>query len=262
MELISKLREKSRQSGPGGVFGSALRHVANRLDPAGAGKEVNEKKGDEFLLWVRFAVPGMLDSGNIEAMEHAISNMPKGSSVLEIGSFCGLSTVVISHLLEKYSNSSKLYTCDKWEFEGQQLGTLLGGSQSVTHDDYRAYVKGTFLRTMQTFAQGRLPFTIECFSDEMFRRWFTNEKSVDVFGRPATLGGKLGFCYIDGNHSYEFAKRDFENADRVLERHGFVLFDDSGDGSVWEVNQLAREIASGKKYTLVSHSPNYLFRKS
>lgn len=213
------------------------------------------------MKWVRFAVPGMLTPGNVSAMEYAVANMPPGKPILEIGSFCGLSTVVLSYLLERRSATTPIFTCDKWEFEGQRLGTPLGDSPSITHDAYRAYVRETFLRTMQTFAARRPPHTIECFSDEFFRRWFENEKTVDVFGRPVTLGGEISFCYIDGNHTYEFAKRDFENTDRALVSGGFILFDDSGDGSLWEVNRLTREIASGHRYELVSRNPNYLFRK-
>jgi hypothetical protein len=59
----------------------------------------------------------------------------------------------------------------------------------------------------------------------------------------------------------EFVKRDFENTDRALLSGGFILFDDSADGSKWEVNRLTREIASGHQYELVSRNPNYLFRK-
>jgi hypothetical protein len=203
----------------------------------------------------------MLAQENIHAMEHAVEHMPRGNPVLEIGSFCGLSTVVLRYLLDQRAPSTPIFTCDKWEFEGQYLGQLLGDSPSVSHDAYRTYVRNTFLRTMQTFAGNRLPHTIECLSDEFFRRWFQAENTVDVFDRPVTLGGKISFCYIDGNHSYEIAKRDFENTDRALVSGGFVLFDDSSDGSDWEVNRLTREIAAGQQYQLVSNAPNYLFRK-
>jgi hypothetical protein len=159
------------------------------------------KQANEFLAWVRFAVPGMLVQENVDAMEHAIANMPPGKPILEIGSFCGLSAVVLSYLLDRRSMTTPIFTCDKWEFEGQRLGAPLGDSPSVTHDAYRTYVRDTFLRTMQTFAANRLPYSIECFSDEFFRGWFRNEETVDVFGRPVTLGGKISFCYIDGNHS-------------------------------------------------------------
>jgi len=261
MKIISRLKHKLHQSGARGVVASALRHAANRVDRKLITVNAETKKATDFVAWIRFAVPGMLAPGNVAAMEYAITNMPPGNPILEIGSFCGLSTIVLSYMLDKSSKTTPIFSCDKWEFEEQQLGASLGDSPSVTHDVYRGYVKDTFLRSMQTFAANRLPFTIECFSDEFFRRWFANEETVDVFGRSVTLGGNISFCYIDGNHTYEFAKRDYENTDRALVPGGFILFDDSADGSRWEVNQLVHEIASGHQYELVSNNPNYLFRK-
>lgn len=272
MSLIPKIQDKLHQSGPWGVVSSALRSVASRIDSKSIGNssdradsQLIKKDGitqtSEFLMWTRFAVPGMLCEGNIDAMEYAVANLPSDDPILEIGSFCGLSTVVLAYLLDKQSLSNTIFTCDKWEFEGQQLGALLGDSPSITHDIYQDYVKGTFLRSVKTFAPNRLPQTIECFSDEFFQRWFGEEKVIDVFERHTTLGGKVSFCFIDGNHTYEFAKRDFENADRALVPGGFILFDDSADGSQWEVNQLAREIASGDRYDVVLRNPNYLVRK-
>ncbi len=262
MSIVSRLKHTLRQSGVRGVVASALRHAARCIDPEKARTPPETRPTSEFLAWVRFAVPGMLVEGNIDAMEYAIANMPPGKPILEIGSFCGLSTVVLSYLLDKHTKTSPIYACDKWEFEGQQLGASLGDSPSVTHDVYRTHVKETFLRTMQTFAAHRLPYAIECLSEEFFRRWFAAETTVDVFGRPVSLGGKIGFCYIDGNHTYEFARRDFENTDRALAPGGFILFDDSADDSHWEVKRLAREIASGPRYELISKNPNYLVRKT
>lgn len=255
MSATSRLKNKLHGSGVRGVLASALRHAANRVDVH------EERQFNEFLAWVRFAVPGMLAPENIDAMDYALENMPAGHPILEIGSFCGLSTVVLSYLLSKRSQTTPIFTCDKWQFEGQQLGGLLGDSPTVTHDVYRQYARDTFIRSTQTFAAQHLPHTIECLSDEFFVRWFANEKTVDVFGRPVTLGGEISFCYIDGNHTYEFAKRDFENTDRALVSGGFILFDDSGDESDWEVNRLTREIAAGPAYEMISHNPNYLFRK-
>ncbi|WP_162182992.1 class I SAM-dependent methyltransferase [Neosynechococcus sphagnicola] len=258
---MTRIQYKLRQSGVRGLVASGLRYLANRIDPKLGHNNAGKQQTNEFLTWVRFAVPGMLGQGNVDAMEYAVANMPPGKPVLEIGSFCGLSTVVLSSLLDKHSKNNPIFTCDKWEFEGQQLGAPLGDSPSVTHDAYQAYVKSTFIRSMQTFTANRLPYTIECLSDEFFLGWFNHQKVVDVFDRPVTLGGEISFCYIDGNHTYEFAKRDFENTDKALVSGGFILFDDSADFSHWEVNQLTREIASGHQYKLVSRNPNYLFRK-
>jgi hypothetical protein len=259
MSLFSRAKSKWKQSGILGVAASLFRYAASRLD-----RRASTTEGDatsEFLTWVQFAVPGMLTPGNVEAFRHAIANMPPQGAVIEIGSFCGLSTTVISYWLDKYSRGNKVFTCDKWEFEGQQLGAPLGDSPSVTHDHYQAYVKETYVRVMRTFAADRLPNTIECFSDEFFQLWGSQKTAIDVFGRSVTLGGGVSFCYIDGNHTYDFARRDFENTDRALLRGGFILFDDSADGSHWEVNRLVREIAAAGNYELILTNPNYLFRK-
>ena len=244
-----------------GTFSSLMYKIAQAVDGKHEGPFQHSEKENEYLNWVRFAVPGMLCPGNVLAMEYAIANMPQGKPILEIGSFCGLSTVVLSYYLDKYSIESPFFSCDKWNFEGQTLGTQLGDSKTVTHDMYREYVKTTFLRSMNSFTPHRLPYTIECFADDFFCDWFDNVIKVDVFDRSIALGGKIGFCYIDGNHTYEFALRDFENTDRALVSGGFILFDDSADGSAWEVNRLTRRIASGSEYELISKTPNYLFRK-
>ena len=259
MSLISRAKGKWNQSGFMGVLASAFRYAANRLDRRSSATQADGTS--EFLTWIQFAVPGMLTRGNVEAFRHAAAEMPSEGSILEIGSFCGLSTTVILYWLDKYSRDNKVFTCDKWEFEGQQLGAALGDSPSITHDDYQSYVKGTYLRVMNTFAANRLPYTIESFSDEFFQLWDKQQTLVDVFGRSVTLGGGLSFCYIDGNHSYDFARRDFENTDQVLLQGGFILFDDSADGSHWEVNRLVREIVAEGKYELILANPTYLFKK-
>ncbi|HOE26713.1 MAG: class I SAM-dependent methyltransferase [Candidatus Aureabacteria bacterium] len=261
MVSLSGMKSALQRYGVQGALAGALRRAADLLTRNQMENSPETQRPNDFLAWVRFAVPGMLRPGNIDAMDYAIAHMPPGGPIVEIGSFCGLSTVVLSYLLEKHSRTTPIFSCDKWEFEGQQLGAPLGDSTSVTHDVYQVYVKETFLRTMHTFASSRLPYTINCFSDEFFLRWFAREMVVDVFGRSVTLGGEISFSYIDGNHTYAFAKRDFENTDRVLVSGGFILFDDSSDDSTWEVNRLTREIAAGQRYELISKTPNYLFRK-
>ena len=73
--------------------------------------------------------------------------------------------------------------------------------------------------------------------------------------------GKLAKVPSDGNHTYEFAKRDFENCDRFLERGGLILFDDSADGSERGVCQVVQEVLETNRYDLVTKNPNYFFKK-
>lgn len=212
-------------------------------------------------MWLCFANAGMLERGNLYCIDHAIRNLPSEAPVLEIGSFCGLSTNLISYYKEKHGVRNRLITCDKWEFEHSEPGRLLGGSKSITHDEYREFVKQTFIRNVQMFSRPAFPYTLEMLSEEFFALWRAGQKSEDVFGRTVELGGPISFAFIDGNHSYEFAKRDFENCDEFLESGGFILFDDSADGTEWEVCKVVKEIEKLDRYEVVVKNPNYLFRK-
>lgn len=215
---------------------------------------------DEYIDWLTFANAGMLAKGNIYAMKHVIDNIPSSKPVLEIGSFCGLSTNVICYLLQAGAKTNQIFTCDKWIFEGAELGGNLGNSQ-VSHQQYREFVKSTFMRNVEFFSPQNKPCTVEAFSDAFFDLWKKGEFVHDVFGRSIQLGGQFSFCYIDGNHTYEFAKRDFDNVDLYLEPGGFVLFDDSSDADPFDLARLMKEIKRKKNYQLIMKNPNYLFKK-
>ena len=229
-------------------------------------KELPERiniRDDEFFKWLSFAVPGMTGGGNIESIFYAIKHLPSNSPIVEIGSFCGLSTIIISHFKARFGKTNNLYTCDRWKFEGQKLGSSLGQSKLVNHDQYKKFVKESYIRNIKTFCAEDIPHTIEVFSDDFFNMWSSKQKPTDVFGKEAPLGGLISFAFIDGNHTYEFVKRDFLNIDKYLERGGFILFDDSSDYSHWQgSNKVMKEILKRSDYELVARNPNYLFRKS
>jgi len=216
-------------------------------------------ENDDFFTWLIFCNAGMLQPGNMDAFNHAIANLPTNDPIIEIGSFCGLSTNVVSYLKQKHGAPNKFFTCDRWIFENGG-GPMLGKSR-ISHVHYREFVRDTFIRNVRMFSGDDSPHTIELFSDEFFQAWEANQVATDVYGRDVRLGGPISFCYVDGNHTYDFAKRDFTNTDKYLVRGGFVLLDDSAPGSVGEAPQVAQDIIETGRYAVVAQTPNYLFKK-
>ena len=214
---------------------------------------------DEFIAWLSFANAGMLSKGNLLCFDHAIKNMPRGGAMVEIGVCAGLSTNCLAYYRARHGVTSPFFNCDAWQFEGVVGETL--GQSSVRHADYQRFVRESYIRNVRMFSGRDLPHTIELLSDHFFRAWERNELRTDVFGRPSTLGGPIGFCYIDGDHSYKQSKRDFENADRHLLPGGFILFDDSADGTKFEVGRLIEEVKRRDDYRVVVKNPNYLVQK-
>ncbi len=235
-----------------------LKRISGKL------REVNgpvEEYWTEYMNWLSFANSGMMTKGNAYCFNYAIKNLPTADPIVEIGSFCGLSTNMITYFKEQHGVKNPLFSCDRWQFEGAEKGGPLGDSKSIDHPSYKAFVRETYIRNTRMFSKYDLPHTIEVFSDEFFELWAANTKRNDVFGNEAQMGGPISFCFIDGNHTYDFAKRDFENTDKFLVPGGFILFDDSADGSDWEVCRVVREVQQSGRYELVARNPNYFFRK-
>ena len=215
---------------------------------------------DEFLNWLSFANAGMLSHGNSYCVDYAIKRLPTDNPIIEIGSFCGLSTNVIAYLLKKHSRQNKIFTSDRWIFEGAEKGGTLGTSE-IKHSDYRSFVMDTFKRNVSFFAKPIEVHPIEVFSDDFFRLWDNADVVTDLFDHEQKLGGNISFAYIDGNHTYEYAKRDFLNVSKHLDVGGFIFFDDSSDFSKFGCARLMKEIVSDPNYEFVMKNPNYLFRK-
>jgi len=216
---------------------------------------------DEYITWLYNINAGILVPGNLFCMDYAIRSLPSQAPILEIGSFCGLSTNVITYLKEKHAARNALFTCEPWKFEGAREGANVGASQ-ITQAEYHQYARESFLRNTRLFSRQALPYTVEMLSDDFFQAWSEQREVEHVHGGQIQLGGPLSFCYIDGNHAYGQVHRDFENCDAYLESGGFILLDDSADGWGWEgVRRVAAEVRRRIDYELVIKNPNYLFRK-
>jgi hypothetical protein len=214
---------------------------------------------DEFVSWLTFANSGMLSKGNLLCFDYAIRNLPAEGAMVEIGVCAGLSTNLLAYYRARHGVSGPFFNCDAWRFEGVVGQTL--GKSGVRHDDYRAFVRESYLRNVRMFSGRDLPHTIELLSDDFFAAWGRREDRTDVFGRPAKLGGAISFCYIDGDHGYAQSRRDFENVDRHLAPGGFILFDDSADGTIFECGRVVAEVKAMPNYRVVVKNPNYLVQK-
>lgn len=237
-----------------------INKIKRLLNKARKQEEINYIS-DEFIDWLCFANAGMLERGNIWCFDYAISNLPSLAPMIEIGSFCGLSTNVMNYLKLKHGVENKLICSDAWEFEGAEEAGTLGKHPYIQHQEYKEFVKSNFKKNISFFSRHDLPFAIELKSNDFFDQWRQKKNVNDVFGRTTQLGEKISFAYIDGNHTYNAVLCDFQNVDSFLEIGGFILFDDSADGSGWEVCQVVNEISKSPRYQLIKKNPNYLFKK-
>jgi hypothetical protein len=242
-DRIARLDEALRSRVP--------RQVVEQIDFVIASQIVNT---DEYQRWVIQMVGGWLNvnDGNCHCFNHAIRHMPEGGAVVEIGSFLGASINVLSYLLLRFKRDNRLFNADPWVFE--ETEKPIGGFFDAASRQYRDYCVETYKRNVAIFSGRNLPATVEAFSDDFFRSWDEAAEVTDIFGNRVRLGGPISFAYIDGAHTYEAARRDFENAARHLLPGGFILFDDSNPRLSFGCVRAAHEAAATPGYRrLFSH---------
>ena len=231
--------------------------------------KVKEIPEDLFIQRLRSLVigEGMLHRGNIYLINFALKNMPNNGIVLEIGSYGGLSTNLILYLLKKNDRIEKLINCDPWIYEGYndkqgiELNTIDGRSD-ISRNNYSKYMRSNFIKSTKFLNKNNLPYSFQLTSDEFFITYRKKLIVTDIFNQSIQFGAKISFAYIDGNHYYEYVKRDFENVDKYLINLGFILFDDSMDSSQFGSSLFMKEMKQNKNYQLINKNPNYLFKKT
>jgi len=240
------------------LIARAFRKAARIIDPEQPVTYIQ----DEYVTQLCFINAGILEKGNLHSFDYAISHLPSAAPILEIGSYCGLSTNLLTYFKKKHHVVSPLVTCDKWAFqESPDGGQTYVGESSVLKKDLERFARDSYVRNIKMFSADDLPFAFEMTSDEFFASWQARESTTDILGRAYTLGGPLSFCFVDGNHTYEFVKRDFLNCDTFLDVGGFILFDDSTLLKD-DVYKIMPEVMATGRYKLAAKNPYHLFQKT
>lgn len=251
------------------VVVNKLKNISKLIDPRW--KDVPARlpaRQNKRVHSISYATGGMLTRGNIDALYHALRETRHlEGSLIEIGSYCGLSSNVITYLKRHLEIEKPLFAIDPWDLaaEAEEAGTT--GDHIVKQDlgisltDLGVFIREAYKSRVGFFSAQDLPHALRGYSNDVMATWRAGGSMTDQFGREVVLGGPIAFAYIDGDHTYQGARDDFENVDRHLVKGGMILFDDSGDGGDRGCERAAREASRHPEYELVSKNPNYLIRK-
>jgi hypothetical protein len=218
---------------------------------------------DPFTSRLAQLVPGMQERGNLALMRRAITEMPGEGVVLEIGCFAGRSSCLLTYFMDQAARPHRLIACDPWQYEFKGMTDAPLGTSRVTGTGWGEHAAHIYREHVRFFCAHRLPHTFRLGSDELFSRW-SNGPMTDVFGRSVTLGERIAFAFIDGNHDYSHASADIRNTDAMLVSGGLILLDDSANvtGSSGVRRTVAEWMSKrGTDYEVVARAPNVLLRK-
>jgi predicted O-methyltransferase YrrM len=154
------------------------------------------------------AIEGWLEDAEanllIVTAAKALSELPEAAAMVEIGSYCGRSTVVLGSVLRTLRGAAKakLYAIDPHD---GQIGALDQGLQQVAP---------TFETFQRNIAAAGLDQWVEPVRQCSFQV---------AWSKP------IGYLFIDGLHDYANVARDFDHFERWVTPGGYVAFHDYAD---------------------------------
>lgn len=133
-------------------------------------------------------IKGFLCDGDIEFLWQVGSNLPRGGKYAEIGSWMGLSSIVVANaLVSKLNLSARVYCIDTWE-------------GSTEHGNFDVIKDGNLYDVFKFNTSSTLldPLIVPVRKSSFEAHKFFDDESLDVL-------------FIDGDHSSEGCYKDLDN---------------------------------------------------
>lgn len=169
------------------------------------------------------SIPGQSDEDKLFVLQSIFRVLPPGD-LIEIGSFQGRSAFAIAWLAKAY-NIGNLICVDPWnnvEIEDQGSDSVLASAAADVDLDriFLSFIASVGLLENVGYIRGLS-------TDAAIQ--YANHRCGNL--PPGELGsvpvaGKIAFLHIDGNHRYDFVKRDVESWYPFVMPGGWILLDD------------------------------------
>lgn len=182
---------------------------------------------------------GVIDNQQCLTLYNIAKTLPKNCFIVEIGSYRGRSTCSLAAgSLE--GNNNQVIAIDLWDKnlktnESQYNCRGLNFKNSINFDIFLEHVNKFNLNHLITFYKDS--------SYNISQMWNSNNV--------------IGFLFIDGDHSYQGIKQDFENFEKFIINHGYIGFHDYNNKDFPEVRLFIDELLENNKqinlYKVVSN---------
>src|SRR5882762_1947561 len=168
------------------------------------------------------AIPGYLVPGQEEFLFEKVRSLPIDATIVEIGSYCGRSTVAMGYACS--GTARRIYCIDPWE-------------QDEWKDRPTKTLDGSFTRWSESVRSNGLQEHVSALrgrSDDVLQHW-----------KQLAEGRLVDFVFIDGSHEYLDVLRDFELSFPLVRPGGWVAFHDvvetwPGPLRVWQEHASAK----------------------
>jgi hypothetical protein len=164
-----------------------------------------------------------------------LKTMPPGSRCAEIGVHLGDFSQSILDIVRP----QQLHLIDPWRYEtgAAYARSKYGGKRGMSQAHMDKRYRRVLTRFTSEVASGRV----------VLHRGYSHEVCATF------ADGYFDWVYIDGNHLYEFVKKDLERYYSKIKQGGFLTGDDYGVADWWEdgVTRAVDEFVANNRVTVV-----------
>ena len=154
-------------------------------------------------------VKGFLSDKEAKKLQELFLNVHHLGAVLEIGTYCGKSTLNFAHVAKKINGL--VYTVDHHiGSEEHQLGEEYFDQENFDETLNRVNTIPLLQKNLEEVKEITNIIPIIGDANTISQSWQT----------------RLGMLFIDGSHSFESANNDYENWKHLIEKHGALAFHD------------------------------------
>ena len=154
-------------------------------------------------------VKGFLSDKEAKKLQELFLNVHHLGAVLEIGTYCGKSTLNFAHVAKKINGL--VYTVDHhMGSEEHQLGEEYFDQENFDETLNRVNTIPLLQKNLEEVKEITNIIPIIGDANTISQSWQT----------------RLGMLFIDGSHSFESANNDYENWKHLIEKHGALAFHD------------------------------------
>jgi predicted O-methyltransferase YrrM len=200
-------------------YGDALRkhirtrmnHYVRTVDQGGVMQTLETQRDTDLLLACPIfehmrTIEGWLADEEADlllaASARAITSLPGPYALVEVGSYCGRSTVVLGNVAKCLSPEAKVFAIDPHD---GKVGALDQGLQTVAP---------TLEKFRRNIAAANLSDVVQMLQEYSYK---------------VTWDRPINFLFIDGLHDYMNVARDFYHFEQWVAPNGFIAFHDYAD---------------------------------
>lgn len=156
-------------------------------------------------IWTKASrVPGYLSKWEGFMLYETVRNIKVRGNVLEIGTFCGRSTVIFASSIKKHNLNKKVYTIDDFSKQKSNLFPELKNPKTK-------FIKQIHRKGLEDYI-----YLIEKDSIEALK----------------SLSNNYCIVFFDGDHTKKRIKKEIKYALPKIENYGKMIFHDVGNKSV------------------------------